>query len=372
MAYCFCKTESVEPLKTCVCCKVSYCNKDCQSKDWRNHKAFCPPFIVREVAGKGRGLFATRKIMPGKIILEERPLLTMEGTSVSLDVFERNYIPTIDGKTKASILQLHDPADNLHYLERQYTEKDLFLLMKENPAYFKFCLSKWDLEGSIHAEACKILRIFSNNCIAICQDSDVTSNTSEAALYSQISLINHSCDPNVTWTWVRGDVKRKQVRAVKVIEKAQEILATYHSEPFGSRETRQKTLLKSHLFLCQCSQCSLEGESLLENERTRAEIRERRESIMSLMSTSPSSTHLRKRNVKKAVHLSQELMERVRKLNLQPQRADRLLQTSLPVAWAARRLELSAPHPDEIKKEALEFMSEVWRCHDEHLQHIFN
>ena len=36
----------------------------------------------------------------------------------------------------------------------------------------------------------------------------------------------------------------RQVRAVKVIEKGEEILATYHNEPFGSRDTRQKTLLK--------------------------------------------------------------------------------------------------------------------------------
>ena len=59
-----------------------------------------------------------------------------------------------------------------------------------------------------------------------------------------------------------------------------------------------------------CSQCSLEGEALQENERRRAEIREKREKIISLM-------------------------ERVRKLNLQPQIAHNLLWTALPVAWTA-------------------------------------
>ena len=114
-------------------------------------------------------------------------------------------------------------------------------------------------------------------------------------------------------------------------------------------------MLRTHQFLCQCSQCSLEGEALQENERIRAEIREKREQIISLMNTLPSSAHLHRRNVARSVKLSQELMEGVRQLNLQPQIADRLLQTALPVAWTARRLGLSAPDPEGIKQEALEF-----------------
>ena len=129
----------------------------------------------------------------------------------------------------------------------------------------------------------------------------------------------------------------------------------YYSEPFASRDKRQKTLLATHQFLCQCSQCSLEGEALQENGKMRSEIREKREKIISLMKTSRSALHLYRRNVKKAVPLSQELMERVRKLNLQPQIVDRLLQTALPVAWTARMLGLTAPDPDGIKHEALQF-----------------
>ena len=95
MASCnFCKVDSEEQLKSCVCQKVFYCSKECQTKDWRAHKPSCPPFIVRESPGKGRGLFATRKIKEGQLILEEFPLLTFN-IDISINEFQCFYYPFI-------------------------------------------------------------------------------------------------------------------------------------------------------------------------------------------------------------------------------------------------------------------------------------
>ena len=70
-----------------------------------------------------------------------------------------NLIPTVDGETKARILQLHDPADNLDHLKN--SEKvDVGQLIREKSEFFKWC--------STNDETCKILRIFANNCIYIC------------------------------------------------------------------------------------------------------------------------------------------------------------------------------------------------------------
>ena len=114
----FCKVDSAEKLLKCGSCGgESYCSKECQAKDWTNHKASCPPYTVREVPGKGRGLFATRRIVPGKIILEERPLLTLDALGLmSFDLFRSQIYPNIDEETKAKILQLYDPAENLETL----------------------------------------------------------------------------------------------------------------------------------------------------------------------------------------------------------------------------------------------------------------
>lgn len=159
----FCKADSPEKLLKCGSCGgESYCSKVCQAKHWVNHKASCPPYRVKEVPGKGRGLFATRKIIPGKIILEERPLITMKDTSV----IETSDFSTIDGETKARILQLHDPADSLDHLLNLSSEKvDVGQLIRDNPTFFKLC--------SINDEVCKIQRIFINNCIAISPISEV-------------------------------------------------------------------------------------------------------------------------------------------------------------------------------------------------------
>ena len=52
--------------------KVAHSNMECRAKD------SCPPYRVREVPGMGRGVFASRQIHPGGVILEERPLITLD------------------------------------------------------------------------------------------------------------------------------------------------------------------------------------------------------------------------------------------------------------------------------------------------------
>ena len=170
----FCKVEPEEPLKSCVCRKVSYCSKECQAKDWKTHKPSCPPFIIRESPGKGRGLFATRRIQNGKSIL------------------------MVDAATVAELSQI-------------------------------------------------------------------------------VSLINHSCVPNATYGSVMEDCTRRHFRALRTIENREEILVSYLPDGefvSGSREFRRQQLLEKRGFLCECSECSLEGEALEKSDRKRAELKE--------------------------------------------------------------------------------------------------
>ena len=108
-------------MKSCVCKKVSYCSKECQARDWKNHKPSCPPFTIREVSGKGRGLFATRKIKEGQVILDGYPLLTL---SKGMSFHElMNLYHNIDESTKAKILEMNDPAENFKMLDPETVEK---------------------------------------------------------------------------------------------------------------------------------------------------------------------------------------------------------------------------------------------------------
>ena len=249
---------------------------------------------------------ATRLIEPGEIILQERPLLLLDGEPLE-----------IGEETRARILTLHDPADN--YAELICEGVDVDRLMNENK----------NLAVVEDDENDKIRRIIYCNAVGLVNKSDhedplLQHSTKMGAVYHDISFINHSCNPNVTWTWVRGDLQRKQVIAMKVIEKDQEIVVNYKDEEelnYGSRHFRRQFLMEKLCFLCQCSECSLEGAALLENERIREQIRRRNREIKVLLGEYCPRKQLR------AAELRHDTVQLVKQLDLQREIPKQLLKT---------------------------------------------
>ena len=83
-----CETCGEQASKKCSRChKVRYCKRTCQRKDWARHKSNCGPFEMRESPGQGFGLFATRDLDIGDLIVQEEPILYIEGGT---DRFLRN------------------------------------------------------------------------------------------------------------------------------------------------------------------------------------------------------------------------------------------------------------------------------------------
>ena len=346
MASCsFCKV-SKDQLKSCVCGQAFYCSKECQVKDWKVHKLSCPPYVIRETPGKGRGLFATRKIKEGEVILEEYPFFT-----VSKESFV-SRLACLLGETKAKILQLHDPVENLETLDSKTVEE---LVMKDSGRMFY----KYKEAETSHMN--KIFRIFCANGKTICGEEDLYNDTTERGLYHKISLINHACVPNANEGWVKRDFKRHQVRALMVIEKDQEITINYKGDHhntasaeefvFGSRESRQQLLLEDcGGFLCQCSECSLEGEDLEDNERIRAEIREKKEELRQLLGSNPVS----KRTLKKAMRLSNERVKLVQRLDVRAMFVHEMIDF-FHANKNARRVGISGADPDIYRQEGLKY-----------------
>ena len=54
--------------------QVYLLDEKCKSNDWRNLQTKCPQYRAKEFPVKGRGLFATKKINPGQIIMNKLPL----------------------------------------------------------------------------------------------------------------------------------------------------------------------------------------------------------------------------------------------------------------------------------------------------------
>ena len=170
-----------------------------------------------------------------------------------------------------------------------------------------------------------------------------------------MSLINHACVPNATWSWVMGDFQRQQVRALMTIEKGEEILVNYCNTSeivFGSREFRWQRLVRASGFFCQCSECSLEGETLEDNERMRAEIREKETEIEQLLMSVGSP---RRSIVKKAMKLTQRKTNLIKNLNIRDRFVAEMV-TSCRFAVEAKRLGISCKNDPEIfKQEAFKY-----------------
>jgi SET and MYND domain-containing protein len=72
-----------------------------------------------------------------------------------------------------------------------------------------------------------------------------------AAVYHELSMFNHSCQPNCVLSFVGSTICIKTIRS---IEKGEELTISYIdvAEP---RETRRKTLRERYFFTCQCPLC---------------------------------------------------------------------------------------------------------------------
>ena len=156
---------------------------------------------------------------------------------------------------------------------------------------------------------------------------------------------------------------------MKTIEKGEEISVNYRDFVkfnYGSREYRQEVLTEKFAFLCQCSECSLEGEDLQENERMRGEIRENEMEITRLtMALSP-------RTLLRAVEHSQEIVELVKKLDIRLEFVNQLLNTFEGAQHAVMMGLRGAPDPRIFRAEALRYCKMFGDTDMQHYNTVMN
>ena len=216
------KTEG--EVLSCVCHTVFYCNKECQKKDRKAHKKSCLPYVVKEVEGKGRGLFATRDIAQAEVILIEDPVLTIEA-DMNQNVGSKkllNDYSKLPPKVQSDILKLHDAFG----MTSQCLETRLWNIIHTNS------IKKWNAGQYL-----------------------------EKSLYLKTSGFNHSCNPNTTWVY--KDRTIMIVKALVPIKRGEELVKDYMWTPFDDRgenglcrEERRAKIKKKYNFDCLCNVCS--------------------------------------------------------------------------------------------------------------------
>ena len=212
-----------------------------------------------EIPGKGQGLIATTQIPVGTILIEEFPLITINGDPNPYAVQEIvTKFQHLTEEQKNQVLSLHDPG----------------------PASFQGRSLPFTFAERTEE---KVVRIFMTNSISLCGHTEM--NVNKSGLYGTISRINHSCAPNVVWSWLKRDESRsvKQVRVCRKIREGEEILASYcgNADKFPSKNERQMKLKTTWNFSCNCEVCSLTGDKLMENEKARKRISDLHEAIAS-------------------------------------------------------------------------------------------
>lgn len=175
-------------------------------------------YRIEKSSNKGYGLFATKKIHRGQLILCEKPLLVIDRTKYSLSNQILEQLSKLSVEDKAKFYALYDC-----YLPDTPTE----------------------------------IGINETNCLPLGSGSNFS------GIFPTISRINHSCAPNVYHSW--SDVNKVEtIYAVKDIEENEEILTSY-IDLYVDKATRQKQLKKLFRFECGCELCS---KSVTENKKS--------------------------------------------------------------------------------------------------------
>uniref|UniRef100_W5UJJ8 [histone H3]-lysine(4) N-trimethyltransferase n=1 Tax=Ictalurus punctatus TaxID=7998 RepID=W5UJJ8_ICTPU len=215
----FCFTRK-EGLSKCGKCKQAYyCNVECQKGDWSMHKLecsamcsygenWCPSETVRLVA---------RIIMKQKFQTE----LTQSERLLSLKEFEA-HLDKIDNE-KNEMNQTDIAA--LHHFYSKHLD------IPSNAAL-----------AELFAQV---------NCNGFTIEDEELSHLG-SAVFPDVALMNHSCNPNVIVTY-RGTVA--EVRAVQKISPGEEIFNSY-IDLLYSTEDRNERLKDSYFFTCDCTECT--------------------------------------------------------------------------------------------------------------------
>ncbi|KPI36720.1 SET domain-containing protein 5 [Cyphellophora attinorum] len=206
---------------------------------------------VRETAGKGQGLFATRSIKAGTLVFKESPLINLSRQ---------------EEKSSKSIKAA------FHALDR--TQKKVYKAL--------FDLQKGDVDP--------VVGIYYSNCYSTdafaIEGSDDPLAHGGSCIGALASRINHSCVPNVCLFYVPPTDPDKPAEmhfyAFRPIAKGKEILSNYNKHMFNGTKKRQQIFLHQYGFTCSCEACVPPSAFWAKSDKRRGEMRKLIEELAGL------------------------------------------------------------------------------------------
>ena len=201
-------------------------------------------YELKEVPGKGMGMFAKAKIPRGQLVIAEKALFTVP----SLAMFSPD---TVEDRCMSKLSP---------------DEKRLFQSLSDSHSPSKP----------------SFIGILQTNSLPLGE------NATTGGLFPTIARINHSCLPNVKHSWNSLE-KVEKIYALKDIEAGEEILTSYLNV-YTTRSDRLRALKDKFNFECKCPACSVtDAKAVQESDRRRSTIAMLDELVPSQASVQPQA-----------------------------------------------------------------------------------
>ena len=261
-----------------------------------DHADFTSNTVIREAGTSGRGLFATKDIKAGQLVLCEKALCVVfesDATPKSYTILNHNTQRALAGTQATLLFTLVQKL--LYYPELAVKFFDLFDGGGYHP---KTPLQT--AEGLVPVDAFRAQGIIEHNsfgCPTVRSSSKAAQKEAASlaghystGLWLRASYINHACDSNALRSFI-GDMII--IRAIRDIAEGEEILMPYRL-PDAINTITQEDLQKTWGFKCGCGICTAEAASPTSKRKYRVQLIEK---MRTLLSTSPLSPQHQKNNV---------------------------------------------------------------------------
>ncbi|CDJ61322.1 hypothetical protein, conserved [Eimeria maxima] len=183
-----------------------------------------------DVSVGGKGLFATTDIKKDQVVFVEMPMLTCDIESESMWTTFMN----LTSEQKAAL-------DSLQGFPSDLTEDE----------------SMWCIlmaRANKHIEMAKPFKLF---LAKMKRNAHGLPSTGRWGLYPKAAMVNHSCEPNVTYRNLDGLLV---YFATRDISPGEVISMTYIDQLYASASFRSKRLLQTKCFTCKCTRCGCMNE----------------------------------------------------------------------------------------------------------------
>lgn len=299
-----CKICSKETKSKCSNCnQVFYCSPEHQKSDWKIHKQLCRPFKIEHSEKLGRHLVTTRKIKAHEILLKESPLTrgpsqvtgpVCLGCLEAID--EKDYVPcsqcgwplcskecenslehreecklTQNREQKKAVIHefttphpMYQCLSAVRALLLRNSDKEKFekLMKLESHEDIRRGSPQWkvDLESiakfipryfqTTQFTEDEIMKI--SGILQINGHEVPTTEPPHVAVFEQASLVEHSCLPNLAKSFDKhGNLI---LWSPYEIPKNTNLSICYSDAMWGTGD-RQRHLMHTKLFKCECARC---------------------------------------------------------------------------------------------------------------------